>query len=256
MKALREAVFLMWVTLLLSAVQWPVRAGDVSPDEEARWLRWLVPLPQEIAISGKRVKLDKHDTKARYFIVADVTGHAEEMLPGGLKGCNGTVWIEAIAEDDTTIPAPRLVPAAPSPAAQATMVKSEAPADGIGVAVVSGGWGNQQMLDCLDKAEEWEIIEEHPATQGLDRVDMEALLVETYPAMDGNSRVFTVGAKGSAPARTAQTKQPVGPVGQRRLVACGLAMGMDERGAEDLTDEARILLKNMVRWAGGDRVAK
>lgn len=105
------------------------------------------------------------------------------------------------------------------------------------------------------KAEEWEIIEEHPVTEGLGRVDVETLLVKTYPRMDGNNRVFTVGPKGLALAQTAETRQPVlivGPVGQGRLVACGLLLGADERGAEGLTDEARILLANMVKWAAGE----
>jgi len=276
-----------------------------------------------------RVKLERHDGDAGYFICADVTGHPEEMFPGGLKGCNGTVWIKAMAEDDA-MATPKLIEEEGARAARVTTVEGEAPADGIGVGVVQGGWGDQQMLDYVGrtegvyarpvaltddqrfeglrvvivpafrekrrpsadqikalndfvrsgggliiifqkallqvadvctfegapKAEEWEIVEEHPVTEGLDRVDVETLLVKIYPGMDGNNRVFTVGPKGIALARTAQTRQPVlvvGPVGRGHLVACGLLLGADERGAEGLTDEARILLENMVKWAGGEK---
>jgi len=53
MKPVRQAVLLIWLMVFPWVVQWPVRAADVSPDEEARWLRWVIPLPKEITISGK-----------------------------------------------------------------------------------------------------------------------------------------------------------------------------------------------------------
>ena len=33
-------------------VTWSCAAGEVSPEEEARWLRWLIPLPKEIEIKA------------------------------------------------------------------------------------------------------------------------------------------------------------------------------------------------------------
>ena len=55
-------VGLLFTVLLLAAAQSSMAAEKVSKQEQSQWLRWVIPLPKKISISGK-VELLASDVK-------------------------------------------------------------------------------------------------------------------------------------------------------------------------------------------------
>ena len=99
-----------------------------------------------------RPTLDDHDSDARYLLIADVEGHAAEVLSGVLKHCEGSVSIRTLMDEDwdAAAAAARTRPLTDDEYAQ--WVQENIPrfrGKGVRVAILEGGYGSTSLLDHL-----------------------------------------------------------------------------------------------------------
>ena len=99
-----------------------------------------------------RLKIDRIDPDARYFLIADIEGHPAEMLNGVLKHCKGSVWMRAVRPKDWD---PRSISDKLLPLTDEELRRgssSRVPVfggEGLPVAVVQNGYGSKPILDHL-----------------------------------------------------------------------------------------------------------
>ena len=93
------------------------------------------------------VKLDKPDPAVRYFVVAKIRGACQFKQKPGRKGCNGSVWMQAVMKGDW-----RDIVALARPLTDeeiAARLASKFTGEGLRVGVLQGGYGAKGIMDVL-----------------------------------------------------------------------------------------------------------
>jgi|GEM_PF-313054 len=101
--------------------------------------------------------LDRHDPGLRYFLVADIEGHAAQRLSGKMKYCKGDVWMRALRPKDWV---PGSVAAKQLPLTDDEMVETTMPkftGKGLRVGVVQAGYGSIEILNYLQTVDGMDV---------------------------------------------------------------------------------------------------
>jgi len=99
-----------------------------------------------------KLRVDRIDPGARYFLVANIEGHAAEALSGVLKHCKGSVWMRAVRPKnwDPRSLADELLPLTDQELQQRSQPNVPAFAGkGLRVGVVQNSWGSTSILTYL-----------------------------------------------------------------------------------------------------------